>query len=339
VTTLRARLNEKIETTLRPLLLGKAEHICIIDAAGYPNVGDNAILLGQLNFIERNFPQARLSAYDTFSYAAGANRRIEEASAIIISGGGNFGDIWPYHQRLRTRILEQFPHKPIIQAPQSISFSSEAERDAMAALIARQSAFTLLVRDHKSLDFARRYFDCDVQLTPDMAFAMNPVAREPPTADYFCLLRTDKERLGDHNPILATLRATNGTIIVDDWLEAPRDAISALDRGLQWATRRKSRLMSRMNGAVTTARRRYAESRLRHGIALLSQGKVVITDRLHGHILSCLLDIPHFAFDSADGKISAFHEAWIAGTAGAELLETPEQLRERLSSHATEAVQ
>jgi len=36
-----------------------------------------------------------------------------------------------------------------------------------------------------------------------------------------------------------------------------------------------------------------AGARLRRGCDVLSQGRVVIADRLHGHILSLLLGLPH----------------------------------------------
>ncbi len=51
-TILRDRLNGKIEELLVPFIEDKSEHICIVDAPWYPNVGDSAILLGELSFLE-----------------------------------------------------------------------------------------------------------------------------------------------------------------------------------------------------------------------------------------------------------------------------------------------
>ena len=36
----------------------------------------------------------------------------------------------------------------------------------------------------------------------------------------------------------------------------------------------------------------------------------MITDRLHAHILSTLLDIPHVALDNDYGKIGSYLAAW-----------------------------
>jgi pyruvyl transferase EpsO len=53
-----------------------------------------------------------------------------------------------------------------------------------------------------------------------------------------------------------------------------------------------------------------ARARLKTGTELLSKGRTVITDRLHGHILCTLLDIPHVVIDNSYGKISGFAKAW-----------------------------
>jgi exopolysaccharide biosynthesis predicted pyruvyltransferase EpsI len=48
----------------------------------------------------------------------------------------------------------------------------------------------------------------------------------------------------------------------------------------------------------------------------LSRGRVVITDRLHGHILCLLLGLPHVLLDNSIGKLSAYFETWTPSMAG-----------------------
>ena len=64
-----------------------------------------------------------------------------------------------------------------------------------------------------------------------------------------------------------------------------------------------------------------AARRVRHAVRILAGGKVVITDRLHGHILCELLGIPHVLLDTAEGKVGSFHQTFtstsrLAKTAG-----------------------
>lgn len=46
------------------------------------------------------------------------------------------------------------------------------------------------------------------------------------------------------------------------------------------------------------------------GFELLGSARFVITDRLHGHILSTLIGVPHVLMDSKLGKNLNFHNTW-----------------------------
>jgi len=48
--SLRVGLSDLIVDLFVPFLIHKAEHICIINPPGHPNVGDSAILLGEMSF-------------------------------------------------------------------------------------------------------------------------------------------------------------------------------------------------------------------------------------------------------------------------------------------------
>ena len=327
---LRTRLSSRIDEILVPLVTAHHEHICIIDPPNHSNVGDSAILLGELDFLARHFPGARLSFTDADGYSPEADRMIEEATLLLLHGGGNFGDIWPRHHRLRMRILERFPHKRLVQLPQSIHFDDSDAMRATADAIQKQSAFTLLVRDQRSLDFARRHFKCDVRLSPDMAFAMRPIAREPAKVDVFCLIRTDKEAVVDRPSIFEAVQSAGRSCELGDWLAEPQTLVRRLDTKLTRLTRKIPVAMAPFRTAALRVRERYARQRLRYGRVLLSRGRTVVTDRLHGHILCCLLGIPHQVFDSYDGKISAFFECWTRDGSEGGLVGSPQDLADRL---------
>ena len=53
-----------------------------------------------------------------------------------------------------------------------------------------------------------------------------------------------------------------------------------------------------------------ARRRVENGLRLLSQAKVVVTDRLHGHILSLLLGIPHVVLANTNGKVRSLYDTW-----------------------------
>lgn len=53
---------------------------------------------------------------------------------------------------------------------------------------------------------------------------------------------------------------------------------------------------------------------LSRAVTLLSLGRLVITDRLHAHILCLLLGIPHILLNSVMGKNWSFYETWTRGS-------------------------
>ena len=46
------------------------------------------------------------------------------------------------------------------------------------------------------------------------------------------------------------------------------------------------------------------------GCSLMASARVVVTDRLHAHILCVLLGVPHVLLDNSYGKVRGFYEAW-----------------------------
>jgi exopolysaccharide biosynthesis predicted pyruvyltransferase EpsI len=53
-----------------------------------------------------------------------------------------------------------------------------------------------------------------------------------------------------------------------------------------------------------------AQFRLARGIEMLASGERVITDRLHGHIISALLGKASYLLDNTYGKNSSFFRTW-----------------------------
>jgi exopolysaccharide biosynthesis predicted pyruvyltransferase EpsI len=296
-TPIIAKLQHKIDETLKPLLDGRP--FALVDFPDHSNVGDSAIWLGETVFFAKHG--------STPAYCSNLKTHVSDEmknaigdGTIFLHGGGNFGTIWKAHQDFRIDLLRRFPGQRIVQLPQSIHFDSPNNVHETAKAIAAHGNFVLLVRDQPSLDFARRHFRCQTSLCPDMAFYMGALKRKPPTLDLFYLLRTDLEKsicgLPEHQA-----RAFK----VDDWLEDDRLAIkttTALSRVWNFGSPRDQARFAKYE--------RLAKLRLQRGIDMLSSGRVVITDRLHGHIMSVLLGIPHVALDNNYGKLSNFIEAW-----------------------------
>lgn len=289
-------LHDQGRAALRPLL-PPGTPVALLDFPEYGNVGDSAIWLGALRLLEacgaRVAYGASISSYDRDRL----RRRIGPGGMVLLSGGGNFGDLWPAHQIFRERVIADCRELPVIQLPQSIHFQEPARLDQARAVLNAHPRLTLLLRDHASVALARATFSADVRLCPDAAFGLGSIPRPvAPARPVTVLSRNDKESRRDSAPGVERV----------DWVQEPAD-------GLAWTGRALRRRPGGMAGTGLDLwwMRARAASRLRRGCRLLASGRVVVTNRLHGHILCVLMGQPHFASDTAQGKLGAFYHTWL----------------------------
>jgi exopolysaccharide biosynthesis predicted pyruvyltransferase EpsI len=325
-------LAKKIDEIILPILPSQyPDSICIIDVPDYPNVGDPAILLGEVAFLRKNFPKSKLKMLSHGYYSSAVDRDILESDVIFLQGGGNFGDLWPLPHEFRLKMLKRFSSKTVIQFPQSIYFSDNRKLQEMRDCISSLKDFKLITRDEVSYEFAMRSFDCDVYLSPDMAFAIGPIVPAKPRLDLFCLLRTDKERLPQTLSVVRNaLEQTGCSFEIADWVKN-RFNIDKLHRIVRPMARSDtSRRWLFNNGAFLYEA--YAGSRVKHGVDLLGRGKIVVTDRLHGHIISTLMGKEQVILDSFDGKVENFNRTWLHGFKKANIVRSAEDAIDIISS-------
>ena len=130
----------------------------------------------------------------------------------------------------------------------------------------------------------------------------------------------------DHSRLLQVLNDIGGSLDVADWIEASDSRLGRRNKRLGKTWRRFPSTIRPTRSFAFRLRERYARERLIFGLGLLSKGSMVITDRLHAHILCCLLGVRHLLFDSMDGKVSALYEAWTRGAKTARLLGSVDDL-------------
>lgn len=277
--------------------LAPGQEWSVLDFPDHSNIGDSAIWVGQ-------YAALRGVAGRKASYVASCGNddlAAGEWSAvpgqIFLHGGGNFGDLYPMHQNYRLNVLRALPGRRIVQLAQSIHFSDRAGVKETADAIKAHGNFCFFARDRKTYDFASEAFECEVKMVPDGAFGLGPLKRTvKPTIGTLEFRREDIEAVG--GPI-------SGSV---DWpVEGMDDA-----RRIQWPGAVHHIL--RGNFSKSSRRREgfnaVAEWRVARGLNLLSSAERIVCDRLHVHILSTLLGIPHQFSDNSTGKISAYYETW-----------------------------
>jgi len=306
-------LGERLEHTVRPLLAG-VTRVALLDVPTHQNVGDSAIHLGTLALLRRAGVRV-CYACSLETYARGTLARRLGDGVILLSGGGSLGDVWPLHQQLRERVLADFPNVPIIQLPQSLHFSDPGALARARTAFGAHRRLTLLLRDDRSLAAARRAFDAPSDVCPDLAFALGPLPRPAaPRARIVWLARRDRE---------AAPQTHAGSHPTFDWAAHRASPLSRVERLGHRVTSLHPRLEPYTHGPLMRLGVIASRERLRGGCAMLAAGDTVITDRLHGHILSLMLGIPHAVLDNSYGKVRSFYETWTRDAPIVQWAETP----------------
>jgi exopolysaccharide biosynthesis predicted pyruvyltransferase EpsI len=283
----------------------------LLDFPDHGNVGDSAIWAGEIVALKALGVEIVYVATG-LSFSAEVLRARMPEGVILIHGGGNFGTVWPECQAHRESVLTRFRDYPIVQLPQSVYYDDDAALEQTRTLIAAHPDFTMLVRDEASRDIAERRLGARTIMCPDSAFFLHDhLLRDAPAVDILTLARTDKERVSNG---LESLLSTSGrSFEIADWLDDPMTPSRRL-ANLIWP--RASGRLTACPGFFATLQAAWngaAMARIRRGCTLLSHGKVVVTDRLHAHILCTMLGIPHVVLDNNYGKVQGFIAAWTAG--------------------------
>jgi exopolysaccharide biosynthesis predicted pyruvyltransferase EpsI len=313
---------DQAKQTLATCLQGQRQ-CALLDFPDHGNVGDSAIWAGELVALEALGIRVAYVA-TSLSFDAAVLRRTLPEGVILIHGGGNFGTIWPECQAHREAVLAQFRDYKIVQLPQSIHYDNSASLEATRALIAAHPDFTMLVRDEPSRTISEQQLGARTILCSDSAFFLHDLLRrDDPVVDILTLARTDKERVT--TGLSDLLKATGRSFEIADWLEEPMTASRRIAR-LIWP--RAFGRLTRLPGFFAVLQAAWdasAWARIRRGCKLLSRGRVVLTDRLHAHILCTMLGIPHVVLDNHYGKVQNFIASWTEGNPLVHRASTPEE--------------
>ncbi|MCR2785371.1 MULTISPECIES: polysaccharide pyruvyl transferase family protein [unclassified Microbacterium] len=269
------------------------ESLVLTDFPDYANIGDSVIALGQAEFWRR----AGIQVEATYSWGTIAPAVYDSATTVAIQGGGNFGGLYPQHSEHRYRLAERLrPDTLLIQEPQSVHFASESDRGQFARRMASRPQLRLAVRDTASLAEVRDLV-ADVTLAPDSVHMLGRLESAAPTREAVYLLRRDDE---------SALPPGTGAAAVD-W-----PAMTFADRLAQRLRR------TFFEGAVTRTMNRSTErwfadaaKRLATGVALLSPGETIVTDRLHAMLIGLQMGRRVIAIDNANGKLTSYAGTWL----------------------------
>lgn len=266
----------------------------LIDYPNYLNPGDAAIWLGARRALEaiNGRPPAYAATLRGFSPAR--CRAAIGGGTVYFLGGGNFGDLYPRHQRLRLDVLRALPGNPVVHLPMSCAFApapDEALLTETRVLYRDRPSTRLFARDRRARSELQERFGLDAVSCPDLCHLLS-LAAPPPGRDLVRLMRRDPEAAG---PSTGPAR---------DWRDMP---------GQRLANRLgKLLLAAAPERLALTAQDWIATRKVNHAVAVLARGRAVETDRLHAALLAAAIGRKVLLHDNATGKVLAYRETWAA---------------------------
>lgn len=310
-----AEVMSELKRRLRRIhdVLQPSAPVVYIDYPMHGNIGDLMIHAGADAFLE-DYGYDVVGRYSGHELASAKgdgplgsiheiDRWMARGASIVLHGGGNVGDLWPHHQRLREFLICRYPDAPVVFFPQSVHFDNAAARARSAEVLRRHGNITFFVRDRESLEFADKECRCRAEVLPDMAHQLwdHPSMRasvEPATCSLLVQRRRDKERA--QAPLPDTF----------DW----DDLRGPPDRLLRRVIMRCARADHRLRRALPFwgLWRRVRDRLIRRAARKFSAYDSIDTDRLHGVILGALLERQVMFRDNYYGKVSRYYDLWMA---------------------------
>lgn len=281
----------------RPAVLPDSPRSFLFLAADYGNIGDLAITAAQARFLGEH-GSSRTVVPVPISATRALLRSIRDQSTaqdlITIVGGGNMGSLYPDIEELRQLVISSFPRNRVVCFPQTLDWeSNEKSRRALARIVRVYAGHPDLhvfareaVTKEKLETLFRPHSNVRVGYTPDIVLSATAVALgstddATPSGLLLCL-RDDRERaLGDEQ------RRRLEAALADTGLPLEITDTHAGGAGLDEAS--CARLLADKIDQFRAAR-------------------LVVTDRLHGMILSAVAGTPCLVLPNDNHKI---HQTWL----------------------------
>ncbi len=281
----------------------------LLDLPYYENPGDTLIWEGTLNFLGELPWKMR--------YATGKDNyrkpHVGKGTVVLLQGGGNWGDLWPEHQRFRERVIREFPDNPVVVLPQSVHYDDTENLRRDAAFLKDYPNVVICLRDKHSFEILSDVVPNRLLLVPDMAFFVDArkYADEVEEGDgTLYLRRVDKEappRLCKEIPADADV---HDWPTIERW---PQELHDGLRRKL-----RRCRKIKRWTGIDLSGKSidRYwhdvmRPAYLRSGIGFISRYSIIYSTRLHVTILGMLLGKKVHVLDNSYGKTKNLLDTWL----------------------------
>ena len=268
--------------------------VFVIGLPNHYNIGDSAIALAEISFLEKLFNKNRIksiSVFDYYDYKSIIKKYILKKELICGLGGGNMGNIWYEEEELfRYDFMETFFQNPIIIFPQSVFFTSDSKGEKAFQFSKKyynKANLTIVARDSESFDFVNSAYEKPNKLlVPDIVLSMR-------MEDFGVSV---SERKG----VLFVFRDDSEGVLSS---KTKMDLINHFENIMPYSITD----MFWSERITNSIRREVVRKKMQE----FADSQIVITDRLHGMIFSAITGTPCIVLGNSYFKIKSGYK-WVS---------------------------
>ena len=259
-------------------------------AADYGNLGDCAITVAQIRFIENNsdYQVVEIPISQTAEGIIFTKKNISKNDIIVTVGGGNMGEMYDQIEFLRQLVIKKFRKNKIISFPQTFDFSNSLEGqqalEKAKKIYSSHKNLHLIAREKTSFQKMKESFTENyIYLTPDIVLSLQMNSQEQRHGTVICMRSDDEKRLS---------KQQNEDVI--NLIKHHFSDFKYFD--------------THIGNIVLSTEERL--NQLEKIWKQFSRSELVITDRLHGMIFCYITNTPAIVFQNSNHKVKETYE-WI----------------------------
>lgn len=272
----------------------RKKYAFIFFAANYNNLGDLAITVSQKKFLMEligdEYTIIKINESDTYSWINEIKKMPRKNVLITLIGGGNSGSLYDFIEIPRRYLLKCFRNYRIVSFPQTIYFDNSertlAIKKAFSTVANKCKHLTFVARERNSAKVYLQNTKAHVLLTPDIVFYYEKYVKSGCNRDsnsMALVLRDDKEKAIGLNFQRKLI------VLVEEYFNK----------------------VEYMDTCDIEYQEDNAQELLDNYLARLQTMSLVITDRLHGMILSYITKTPCIVFNNNNQKIKSTYKTWL----------------------------
>lgn len=292
------------------------KRILLIGTSIFPNVGDQAIAIAQMEILEDTFPNFKIIEIPISLYKLKYKKlAINEKDLITINGGGYMGNLWLDAQEVIDLTVTHHPLNHIIIFPQTVYYKDDVKNiiEHHKEIYRNHKNITLFVRDKASYDFvkANNFIFKNIYLTPDIVTYLDANKFKDTSNIINFVLRGDQERISNNKKLnkikslLTQIGVNESDIIFSDTIA---------------------------EGVIDYHNRDEVVTKYLKNIGV---DRLTVSDRLHGVMLSAISGIPTIALDNVTKKTFGAFE-WLKEL-GYVVYQDDEDLEDRIGEFISNA--